>query len=148
VLIILANVTWTWMSVAAQRWLGGCSQLQITAYTVGAGAFWLLLLLPFVAASGAVELHVQLNLETVAMILFASILPNALGNFCWHYGVSRIDVVTASMFNNLLPAAALGMTLLLGGSFTWPQLAGSAVILVGVFLAQSPALRRSRRSGA
>ena len=106
------------------------------------------MLLPFIAASGAVELHVELNLETVAMILFASILPNALGNFCWHYAVSRIDVVTASMFNNLLPAAALGMTLLLGGSFTWPQLAGSAVILVGVFLAQSPALRRRKRSGA
>jgi len=46
------------------------------------------------------------------------------------------------MYNNLMPAAAVAATLLLGGSFTWPQIAGSLVILVGVFLAQSPALRR------
>jgi drug/metabolite transporter (DMT)-like permease len=144
ILIILANVTWTWMSMAAQRWLGGYSQLQITAYTVAAGSFWLLILLPFVYASGVVELHVGLGLESIALMLFASILPNALGNFGWHYAVSRLGVVTASMYTNLLPAAAVAATLLLGGSFRWTQLAGSAVILVGVFLAQSPALRPRR----
>ncbi len=142
VLIILANVTWTWMSMAAQRWLAGYSQLQITAYTVAAGSFWLLLLLPLVWASGVVELHVDLAPEAVALILFAAVVPNSIGNFCWHYAVSRIGVVTASMYNNLLPVAAVGATLLLGGRFSWPPLAGGAVILVGVFLAQSPALRK------
>jgi drug/metabolite transporter (DMT)-like permease len=141
ILIILANVTWTWMSMAAQRWLSGYSQLEITTYTIAAGTFWLLLFLPFVAFSGIVRLHVDLGIESILLMLYAGIFPNALGNFFWHYAVSRIGVVTASMYNNLLPAAAVGATLLLGGSFTWPQLAGGAVILVGVFLAQSPGLR-------
>jgi len=130
--------------MAAQRWLSGYSQLQISAYTVAAGAFWLLLLLPVVALTGVVELHVDIRAESLAMIMFAGMVPIALGNFCWHYAVSRIGIVTASMYNNLLPAAAVGATLLLGGSFTWPQLAGGAVILVGVFLAQSPGLRGKR----
>jgi drug/metabolite transporter (DMT)-like permease len=142
ILIILANVTWTWMSIAAQRWLTGYSQLQITAYTVAAGTFWLLLLLPLFALGGLVRLRVDLSLESIGLVLYAGIFPNALGNFFWHYAVSRIGVVTASMYNNLLPAAAVGATLLLGGSFTWPQIAGSAVILIGVFLAQSPGLLR------
>jgi drug/metabolite transporter (DMT)-like permease len=144
ILIILANVTWTWMSMAAQRWLSGYSQLEITTYTIVAGTFWLLLFLPFVAVSGIVRLHVDLGAESILLMLYAGIFPNALGNFFWHYAVSRIGVVTASMYNNLLPAAAVGATLLLGGSFTWPQLAGGAVILVGVFLAQSPGLRGKR----
>jgi drug/metabolite transporter (DMT)-like permease len=143
ILIVLSNVTWTWMSMAAQRWLSGYSQLQISAYTVAAGAFWLLLLLPVVALTGVVELHVDIRAESLAMIMFAGMVPIALGNFCWHYAVSRIGIVTASMYNNLLPATAVGVTLFLGGSFTWPQIAGSAVIIVGVFLAQSPALRRT-----
>src|SRR6185295_16759661 len=48
ILIVIANVLWTWMSMAAQRWLRGFSQLQITALTVAAGAFWLLALAPAV----------------------------------------------------------------------------------------------------
>jgi drug/metabolite transporter (DMT)-like permease len=145
ILIVLANVTWTWMSMAAQRWLSGYSQLQITAYTVAAGAFWLLLLLPVIFLTGIVEPRVDFRPESLAMILFAGMVPIAFGNFCWHYAVSRIGIVTASMYNNLLPAAALGVTLLFGGSFTWPQIAGSAVIILGVFLAQSPARPREKR---
>jgi drug/metabolite transporter (DMT)-like permease len=142
VLIVFANVTWTWMSIAAQRWLSGYSQLQISAYTVAAGAFWLLLLLPVIAITGIVELHVDFRAESLAMIMYAGMVPIAFGNFCWHYAVSRIGVVTASMYNNLLPAAAAGVTLILGGSFTWPQIAGSGIIVLGVLLAQSPAMTR------
>jgi len=142
ILIVIANVSWTWMSMAAQRWLRGYSQLQITAYTVAAGAFWLLLLLPAVAASGVVQLRIDLGLTSLAMVAFAGALPIALGNFLWHYGVSRIGVVVASMYNNLLPVAAVAVTVSMGGRFTWWQLLGAAVILIGVLTAQILALRR------
>jgi drug/metabolite transporter (DMT)-like permease len=142
VLIVLANVAWTWMSMAAQRWLAGFSQLQIAAFTVGGGALWLLLLLPILAATGALNLHIDLSTEALGMIAFAGILPIALGNFFWHFGVSRVGIVVASMYNNLLPAAALIVTVILGGSFTWVQIAGSVVILAGVVTAQLLAVRR------
>ena len=63
-------------------------------------------------------------------------MPIAIGNFCWHYGVSRVGVVIASMYNNLLPAAALGTTILMGGSFAWQQILGTIIIVAGVLLAQ------------
>jgi drug/metabolite transporter (DMT)-like permease len=145
VLIVLANVVWTWMSIAAQRWLKGFSQLQIAAFTVLAGAAWLLLLLPLVIATGVVDIKISFTLEAVLLVLFAGVVPIAIGNFCWHYGVSRVGVVVASMYNNLLPAAALGTTILMGGSFAWQQIVGTAVILVGVVSAQMLQARRERR---
>ncbi len=142
VLIVVANMLWTWMSIAAQRWLRGYSQLQITAFTVAGGAICLFAALPVVAASGVVTLRIDLSVASLAMMAFAGFFPIALGNFCWHYGVSRIGVVVASMYNNFLPAAAVAVTVLMGGGFTWQQMLGAGVILVGVFTAQSLALRR------
>jgi drug/metabolite transporter (DMT)-like permease len=141
-LIVVANVAWTWMSMAAQRWLRGFTQLQITMFTVGAGAAWLLLPLPLLLATSTVSLKIDYSIEMIAMIVFAGAFPIALGNFLWHYGVSRLGIVIASMYNNLLPATALVITVALGGSFTWLQLAGSVVIVAGVFIAQLLVRRR------
>jgi drug/metabolite transporter (DMT)-like permease len=143
ILIVIANVTWTWMSMAAQRWLRGYSQLQITAYTVATGAFCLLLMLPVVAVTGIMTIRIDLSAISILMVVFAGALPIALGNFFWHYGVSRIGVVVSSMYNNLLPVAAVAVTVLMGGGFTGWQLVGAGIILVGVFTAQILALKRA-----
>jgi drug/metabolite transporter (DMT)-like permease len=142
ILIVTANLCWTWMSMAAQRWLRGYSQLQITAFTVGAGAFWLLLLLPVITLSGVHRLRIDFDPVNIGVLIFAGVLPIALGNFCWNYGVSRTGIVVASMYNNLLPAAAVAVTVFIGGSFSWSQLVGAGVILVGVLGVQILALRR------
>ena len=146
ILIVLANVTWTWMSMAAQRWMRGYSQLQITAFTIAAGVVWLLAILPLAHASGLVTFRIDFSLEALAIILFAGAFPIALGNFLWHYAVSRIGVLVPSMYSNLLPLAALLVTVLLGGAFSWIQLVGAAVILVGVGSAQLLAFRRRGRA--
>jgi drug/metabolite transporter (DMT)-like permease len=142
VFIVIANVAWTWMSMAAQRWLSGYSQLQITALTIGAGALWLILLLPVVALTGAVALRADLDPVNLEILAFSGAVPIAFANFCWHYGVSRTGIVVAAMYNNLLPAVAVAVTVWLGGSFGWGQLAGGAVILAGVLGTQLLGLRR------
>jgi drug/metabolite transporter (DMT)-like permease len=145
ILIVLANVLWTWMSIAAQRWLKGFSQLQIAAFTVLTGAAWLILMLPLVMLTGVVEIRMSFTPESILLILFAGIVPIAVGNFCWHYGVSRVGVVVASMYNNLLPAAALATTILMGGSFAWQQIIGTGIIVAGVVTAQLMQARRNAR---
>ena len=72
----MANVAWTWMSMAAQRWLRGLSQLQIAAFTVGAGAICLLLLLPVLAATNLVKMHIEFSVDALGMNVFAGILPS------------------------------------------------------------------------
>jgi drug/metabolite transporter (DMT)-like permease len=141
ILIVASNVSWTWMSIAAQRWLHGYSQLQITAFTVAAGAFWLLLLLPVVAASGIVTLRIDLELNSLWMVIYGGALPIAFGGFCWNYGVSRIGIIVPSMYSNLLPMAAALVALLLGGRLIWQEFLGAAIILVGVLTPQILALR-------
>jgi drug/metabolite transporter (DMT)-like permease len=142
ILMVTSNVAWTWMSIAAQRWLQGFSQLEITAFTIAAGAFWLLVLLPVAVASGLVAPRFDFGVESLELIAFAGLLPIAFANFCWHYGVSRIGVVVASMYNNLLPVAAIAVTVWLGGRFTGAQALGTVIILAGVLTAQLLALRR------
>lgn len=145
ILIVLANVLWTWMSIAAQRWLSGFSQLQIAAVTVTSGAFWLIIATPFLLASGLVNMRIEFSLLPLGLIAFAGIVPIAIGNALWHYGVSRIGVVVASMYNNLLPAVALATTVLLGGTFAWSQVLGSLLIIAGVLGVQISVARiRSR----
>jgi drug/metabolite transporter (DMT)-like permease len=144
IFIVIANVAWTWMSMAAQRWLGGYSQLQITALTIGAGALWLILLLPVVAFTGAVALHADFDPVNLEILAFSGAVPIAFANLCWHYGVSRTGILVAAMYNNLLPAVAVAVTVWLGGTFGWLQLAGGAVILAGVLGTQLLGLRRRR----
>ena len=130
--------------MAAQRWLKGFTQLQITALTVAAGAFWLVLLLPALEISGAVAFRVDFGMQSLVILAFAGVLPIALGNFSWHYGVSRIGITIASMYNNLLPFSAVAITVWLGGSYSGQQVLGAAIILAGVFTAQLLALRRTQ----
>ncbi len=147
-LMVTSNILWTWMSIAAQRWLRGFSQLQITAVTIAAGAFWLFALLPVATSLGLVVLRFDFGVESLELIAFAGLLPIAFANFCWHYGVSRIGVVVASMYNNLLPVAAIVVTVWLGGSFSAAQVLGTVIILAGVLTAQLLALRRKAPSGS
>src|SRR5690606_26631242 len=55
-LVIAANVAWTWFSVAAQRWLRGASQLHISLLTTVPGALCMILVTLAAGAAGVVEI--------------------------------------------------------------------------------------------
>jgi drug/metabolite transporter (DMT)-like permease len=136
VLMLVAGALWTWYSIAAQRLLAGHSQLAIAAWTTLPAGLVLLALTALLGATGLVTLHIDLGPVSLLMIGYAGLLSIGVGNVLWHYGVSRIGVAVATMYGNLMPVAAVLVTLWFGGSPTTAQLGGGAVILAGVLYAQ------------
>lgn len=145
-LIIFANVCWTWFSVAAQHWLRGSSLLHISVLTTVPGALLMTVTALTAGAFGVVELQVDLGPEYLLPVLYTGTVPIALGNFLWHFGVQRIGIAVASMYTNLIPVtAALVAYVWIGAMPTPHQLVGGAIIIVGVLYAQLATLRAERR---
>ncbi len=139
--MFLALVTWTWHSIAAQRWLKGFSQTEIAAYTILPGSL-LLAVAVFVAwASGFTTLHAPLNGTTITLAAAIGVVPIALGNLMWHVGVSRLGVTPLALWGNLVPVAAIGLAAWFGAIPQPAQIAGGLVILAGVVYAQIVSLR-------
>jgi len=143
VLVIAANVIWTWYSMMAQRWLAGHSQLQITGLTALTGVAGLYAVVGVAGATGLAEFRLDLSWEPVLLVLAAG-ASVAVGNVLWHYGVSRVGVTLAAMYGNLIPVVAAAIALWAGTPPTAPQLVGGAVIIAGVLYAQTMALRNPR----
>lgn len=148
-LVILANLLWTWYSIMAQRWLAGFSQLQISALTALTGVLCLVAVVAMIGATGATDFRFDLSLEPVILLVYAGAISVAVGNSLWHFAVSRVGVTVAAVFNNLMPIVAVLISLWVGTRPTLVQLVGGAVILAGVIYAQMLALRsRSTQAAA
>jgi drug/metabolite transporter (DMT)-like permease len=143
VLVIGANVIWTWYSMMAQRWLAGYSQLQITGLTALTGVAGLYAIIAVAGASGLAEFRLDLSPEPLLLLLAAG-ASVAIGNSLWHYGVSRVGVTLAAMYGNLIPIVAAAIAFWAGTPPTAAQLIGGAVIIAGVLYAQTMALRRQQ----
>lgn len=144
-LIIVANVAWTWFSLAAQSWLRGASLMHISLLTTLPGAACMTATTLLAGALGIVELRVSLAPEYLLPVLYIGAVPIAMGNFLWHFGVGRIGIAVASMYTNLIPVtAALVAFVWIGTHPTASQLVGGAVIIAGVLYAQLAAYRTER----
>src|SRR5215475_18011 len=141
-LVVVSNVIWTWYSLMAQRWLKGYSQLQITALTAVPGLAGLYAVSIVGALSGWVETRIDLSPEPLLLVVFCGAVSVAVGNFLWHFGVSRVGVTVAAMYNNLIPVVAVIIAYWAGTRPSPLQLAGGAVIIAGVLFAQLMAQRR------
>jgi drug/metabolite transporter (DMT)-like permease len=144
ILIVIQNLGWTWYSIMAQRWLAGYSQLHITALTSLTGLLGLYGILALAALTGAIELRAEFSALTILLLCYIGPFAVAGGNFLWHFGVSRVGVAIGALYNNLIPVAAVLVTIWAGQPPSPAQLLGGAVIVAGVLYAQ---VRASRRAG-
>jgi drug/metabolite transporter (DMT)-like permease len=141
VLVIGANVLWTWYSMMAQRWLAGYPQLHITGLTALTGVAGLYGVITIAGASGLAEFRLDLSPEPLLLLLAAG-ASVAIGNSLWHFGVSRVGVTLAAMYGNVIPIVAAAIAFWAGTPPTAAQLIGAAIIIAGVLYAQTMALRR------
>ena len=135
--MLLAITCWSWYSIAAQRWLAGCSQLHLTTLTTLPATVILVVIYGVLMILDAVPgIPATARGTDYPLILWVSISTVAIGVLTWNSGVKRIGVVAASMYLNLIPIVAVVSSMALGYQARGEQLAGGLLVLVGVFLAQ------------
>lgn len=79
-------------------------------------------------------------------VTFVVVFGTFLATAAWNYALGHMESAIAGVFLYVQPVvAAIGGILLLGEQLTWPLLAGGALIILGVALAQfGPRLQKTR----
>lgn len=106
---------------------------EVTAYAMWAGTVFIL---PWAGSLARALPHAGAG--ALGAAAFLGVAPSALGFVLWAYAMARMDVgrVTTSLY--LVPAAAIGISLVWLGQVPGPaELAGGAIALAGVVLAGS-----------
>jgi drug/metabolite transporter (DMT)-like permease len=141
-LMVGASFSWAIYTVGSRDLIARYGSLQFTGWTLWVGTVGLCLIgLPDVLAtdlrgvSGAAWLGV----------FYAGALSIGLAYFFWYHGVSRLGNTRTAAYSNLVPLVALLAAWLQLGEVPLPgQVAGAAVIIGGVTLAQARAMRPLR----
>ena len=149
-LILAASACWAWYSLAAQRWLAGCSQLRISSLTMITGAVASSAIYFVAAALGREAFPPPLPVEPGDIGLFAwmTLVAVVAGLLGWNFGVRRLGIVVASLFLNFVPVFAILITTVMGTPPTAMQLLGGALVLAGVMQSQLRHLPWRRRAAA
>jgi len=111
------------------------TSLSITAVQNCMGA---LLLIPLFFMTEVSEAWASsFDVTALLSILFLAVFPSSISFLFMNYGIRTIGPTRTNAFANLVPlVTAVFAFLLLGESFSWGKIAGMAVILTGVIMAQ------------
>jgi len=132
-LICGSLVAWAWYSIMAQRWLGGASQLRVTAITFTASAAIQIAVLAGIGWAGLIPFPGAPDWRDGALLGGAVIAGVVIGPWLWNIGVQRVGIVLASLHMNLVPVFGIALAAAAFGDWpTWSQLAGTGLILVGI----------------
>ena len=119
-----------------KRISGRYSALTVTTYAMLIGA---LVLLPAALAEGLAAAVVDLDGQTLMLVLFLGVLGGAVLWYLYGFALSTLNPTQAAVYVNLNPLAAMILaTVLLGERVTGPMLLGFAMVLAGVVLMNWP----------
>jgi drug/metabolite transporter (DMT)-like permease len=131
-LILLAALCGAAYGVLVKRISGRYSALTVTAYGMLIGT---LVLLPAALVEGLPAAVVDLDGQTLILVLFLGVLGGALLWYLYGFALSKLTPTQAAVYVNLNPLSAIILaTLLLGERVTGPMLLGLAMVLAGVVL--------------
>ncbi|GAA0446889.1 DMT family transporter [Lentibacillus halophilus] len=132
-LIVAAALAWAASNMYYRLKLEGMTQLQVSAYQMLFGTIGIL------AATVLMEWGepVRLTGSSIFYILFTGVLASALCFTVWFILLSTIDMVTATLSTLLVPVFGLFFSWwILGEAFTGSIIAGSALVITGIAVAQ------------
>lgn len=134
-LMFSASMTWAIYTVGSRSLVDKYGPIPVTAWTVWIGTV-------FIVLTGVPDLlrlrFAELTPIAWSALLYAGIVSLGIAYSIWYYGVGRLGNTRTSTYSNLVPALALLMAwITLGERPTLGQIAGAAIIIGGVTLAQS-----------
>jgi drug/metabolite transporter (DMT)-like permease len=130
-----ASIAWAFYTVGSRPLVDRYGALPVTAWTLWIGTAGLV-----VAGVGDV---IRMSWQDVSAItwsavVYAGVLSIGVAYIIWYYGVEKLGNTRTSTYSNVTPVIALLVAWIwLGEVPTAPQVAGMAVILSGVSVAQS-----------
>ncbi|NJD11294.1 MAG: DMT family transporter [Gemmatimonadetes bacterium] len=133
-MMLCASLAWAFYTVGSRDLVARYGPVPVTAWTLWTGAIAIVLIgLPSLLHT---PLH-TLSPATWFAVGYAGVLSIGLAYLIWYHGVEALGNTRTSAFSNLTPVIALlAAWLTLGEAPGAWQLAGSAVVLIGVSIAQ------------
>jgi len=108
----------------------------ITALAASAAAA-LLMMAPFVALAGATPLAALGDAAVLLPLAYIAVFASAIAFQFWSYGVAALGPARAGQFVHLMPVFGPALSFALLGEAPVPaQLAGGALVLAGIALAE------------
>jgi drug/metabolite transporter (DMT)-like permease len=134
-LFILAGVVaWVLYTAEGMELIAQHGAFRATAWTLGVAAVLVLPVAPFVIAPARV---LAASSTALTSVFYLGVLSSAVSYFLWYFALSRMEASRVAVFANLQPpATALAAWIILGDPITWEILAGGALVIAGVRIAQ------------
>ncbi|MFE2214434.1 DMT family transporter [Streptomyces canus] len=144
VLALLASALWGWYPVVTRPLLKHHSPLHVTAWTSAAGTAFLV---PLAAIAGF-TLHGTVRQPLSWFSLgYSVLLVTVVGLVVWYRAVGQVGSAAVMLWMFAVPVAAALFAALTGEQrITWPQTAGSALVLVALAYAQGLSFGTLRNS--
>jgi len=132
-LLILGAVTaWVVYTAEGKAFIGEHGALRATAWSMIAGALWLLPLTPWVLRPAFV---LGAGVGVKASILYLALLTSVVSYLLWYWALGRTDASKVAVFSNLQPVAtAVAAWGVLGERIGWEVAIGGVLVLAGVRL--------------
>ncbi len=142
VLMVLAQASWIWYSLKLTEWRPARDAVRATTLTSMAAILWMTLVYVAVAVTGGYDQHVAWpDGESAMLLLWAGAGAAGLAVVWWNHGSQVMGVPLASLYLNLVPVAAVAISVLMGSRTSLEQLAGGALVILGVVQMQVRRLR-------
>jgi drug/metabolite transporter (DMT)-like permease len=130
VLILGAVSAWVVYTAEGKAFIGEHGALRATAWSMIAGALWLVPLAPWVLRP---EFVVGASAVVKGAIVYLALLTSVVSYLLWYWALGRTDASKVAVFSNLQPVAtALAAWLVLGEHIGWEVGVGGALVLAGV----------------
>lgn len=111
------------------------SPLTITCYQNFIGLFYFLPLMLLLDGDRLCTL--SFSPKMWLMLAFLGLFCSTIAYMCFNYGMKKLGATAGSVYNNIIPVFSLLLALAIGQeSVSWLKVAGMAVVLVGLTVAQ------------